>query len=310
MRSVSPFSIVAVTKAPSERLMGDLFRKLVLVVVGIAVLGPTALPTAVSAASPRERIVVLLRRTTSGPSSFEFSASFQLHERGAFVGSLDAHVGKRGPLKVWPGLVTSVSGRDGVSVSVNGSSANSCDRLNLCTGSDFGGGGYAITYEDKEGSDPVNFVLVVVEGKGIVQEFRGVGWTSRVVGWRYRYIDGSEADSVSVSSGSFEGAEVFFEATAPGGRFGSLAVAWLPCSTSNSEVVPRGVGNAVLTGGIAEEELGCAGDDRRPAAASWAKGSTAWRLTGTTVGDTTLRETRLFVVDLPRRFLRTLQARR
>ena len=278
-----------------------MWQTLVLTVTVAALLQPTPRATA---AFQRERLTVVLERITSGPASFELLVTADFDETGAFIGSLDGEVTKGRVVGVRPGFATSMGERDGVGVSAMGDSINSCDQVDVCTAEGIGQGFQAISYQDDEGGDSTNFVLLAAEAKDISYKFDSNGWRLRVVDWPFRYLDTDGSDAVSLGTGSGEGAEVFFEATLRGGRHGSLAVALPPCSTAHIGVVDRGVGEATLSGGVEEKTTTCP-TDRPSGAATWAPKKTTWRLEGTVLGDSTLNETRLFVIDLPKSYLTT-----
>lgn len=133
-------------------------------------------------------------------------------------------------------------------------------------------------------------------------------------GWRLRAIPASAFRRVMKEDAQATGvdllhghAEVFTAAEAAGGRYGSFAVAVLPCERA-------GQGEAYLTGGYDPEayavdpgptkqdrlKLWCdAPDYWRAGQAAQARRATKWRLTGDVVGEGDTN-TRLAVFDYPR----------
>ena len=94
------------------------------------------------------------------------------------------------------------------------------------------------------------------------------------------------------------GVEHFTGASAPGGRYGSVALAVLPCFPNG------GVGSAVLRGGDPSPDQPKDGTrktrcDGITVAESAANRATTWRFEGEATGDTAIPD-RLVVVDLPR----------
>ncbi len=98
------------------------------------------------------------------------------------------------------------------------------------------------------------------------------------------------------------GVEHFTGATAPGGRYGSVAQAWIPCD------LPGGSGSIVLKGGDPlPHPYGRPGDGPPhaqcdppwPSAWSATNRQTTWRMEGEVTGYTVIPD-RLVVVDLPR----------
>lgn len=243
-----------------------------------------------------KKLVLLLERTDPGPTSFELLVSLsKTGEEPSFVGSLYGIVKDRQLVGAIPGHATSF-GRDRGPDSY--SSGSSTCYVESCRSSP----SFAIQYtefDDPDGTDPRNRLFAAAEGSEIDFEFEAQGWRLSEVDWDFRYVDGRDADATGVSLLGF-GAEVFFEASAPGGRHGSLAMAIPPCSGATSGVLRRGVGEVVLEGGEEEKSSTCPPPNSVPQIASWATVKTKWRLAGTMAGDTTLNHTRLFVIDLPR----------
>lgn len=245
-----------------------------------------------------KKLVLLLERTDPGPTSFELLISVSTSgEESSFIGSLYGIVRDGQLVDAIPGHATSF-GRD------NGPDSYSSGSSTCYVQSCRSGPSFAFQYialDDPDGSDPRNRLFATAEGSEIDFDFQGKGWKLSQVDWDFRYVDGRDADATGASLlGS--GAEVFFEASAPGGRHGSVAMALPPCSGAASGVLRRGAGQVVLEGGEEEESSTCPPPDSVPQIASWATAKTTWRLAGTMAGDTTLNHTRLFVIDLPRDF--------
>ena len=251
------------------------------------------------ARAPEDRIVFVLERTTRGPSSFNVYVSAQGGNDGSFIGSAFAAIKNRRISEVWPGISTSVGRTDQPSVFTPAGSLSTCDAglCDLWFSAEF----QAISYTDDEGGDALNRTFIAIEGQIIDHEFEGEGWRLRKVPWDFRFIDGTESEAAGVRIGDGHGGEVFQRAALPGGRYGSIAQAMPPCSSSIVNVAPRGVGTVELTGGVEAMTGTCPTEDARDLI-SWATRATDWQLEGAAVGDPSLAETRLFVLDLPRSY--------
>lgn len=247
-----------------------------------------------------KKLVLLLERTDPGPTSFELFVSVSTGgEKSSFIGSLYGIVKDGQLVEAIPGHATSFGRDHGPDSYSSGSST--CYVQSCRSGPSFS---FQYTaFDDSDGSDPRNRLFAVAEGSEIDFDFQGEGWKFSQVDWDFRYVDGRDADATGASLLGF-GAEVFFEASASGGRHGSVAMAIPPCSGAASGVLRRGAGQVVLEGGEEEKSSTCPPPDSVPQIASWATAKTKWRLAGTMAGDTTLNHTRLFVIDLPRDFPR------
>jgi hypothetical protein len=254
-----------------------------------------------SLAAPQEqRVVYVIERTTPGPSSYKVMATAQPGEGGAFVGSVFAAVARGRITGVRPGSSTSMDRTNEPHVYSPAATVSSCDvgQCDLYNST----GGQGISYEDTDGSDPLNRAFIAVAGIAPRVEFEGDGWRLRRTSWTFAFVDGTESDGVGVRGGDTHGAELFLEAALGGGRYGSIALATPPCSTTTTNAASRGIGRVTLDGGVEPQTVTCP-TDNPSRLASWAPGAATWSLSGPAAGTTELSETRLFVLDFPRGYL-------
>lgn len=270
--------------------------------LGAALLVAAVVPaTPATAAPPLERLGLLLRRTTSGPSSFTLDVTVRSDPRGGFVGGVGARFVRGKPVNAVPLAAGSSRRWDYSTLQAGDARWSTCDAGVCDDERDLSVHGLGSTYRD-DGVDEesATHFFVVAYGADVEYEFAGRGWA--VVADRariaYRFVDGAER-SVASSHAGMRGVEVSGEYTAPGGQHGSLALAIPPCSMTKTGVVSRGVGTVTLDGGTQPRTFTCPVD--RAFLADHATRATSWRLHGRVVGETTLQETRLFVVDVPAR---------
>jgi hypothetical protein len=260
----------------------------------------------VAAARKRVSVVLELTRTTGGPSSFELSLVLSYNAKGGegFIGEMGGRRSASGFAYVEPGFVSSAGRSDNRTVSLHGQQVSACAQTSaLCFNqSDLDGLFVSSTsYSDASAVGSITTWYAVAEGLSVKYEFRGKGWKVRRVSLPYRFVDGSDGQ-VAAHAAVVDGVEVFDQPVAArGGRWGSLALAAPPCSTSAVSVVPRGVARLTLRGGRTEPEAVCPSSGTNPNKGAWAPAATTWTIDGYAVGETALAETRAFVLDLPRR---------
>ena len=255
-----------------------------------------------TAAPPVERLGLVLRRTTNGPSSWTLNVSIANdHTNGSFVGGAGARFVRGKPVNAIALAAASSRRWEDSTLQVGDVRVSSCT-VGVC-GDDrvLGAKALGSTYSDDGlNEDAATHFFVVAYGRDVSYTFRGRGW--QVVTDRaplaYRYVDGGE-HSVASSHVGLYGVEVSGEYAARGGRHGSLALAFPPCSVAASGIVSRGVGAVTLDGGAEPKTFVCPAD--RAYLSDYAPRATTWRLHGPAAGETTLQETRLFVLDVPAR---------
>jgi hypothetical protein len=244
--------------------------------------------------------VYVLERTTQGPSSYEVMATADPGEDGAFVGSIHAAVAGGKITSVWPGTSTSMDRTNEPLVYSPAGSVSSCDvgQCDLYESS----GGQGISFQDSDGSNPLNRSFIAVAGVAPRIDFEAEGWRLRRTSWTFSFVDGTESDGVGARGGDTHGAELFLGAAAEGGKYGSIALATPPCSTTTTNAVSRGAGQVTLDGGVESQTVTCP-TDNPSRLASWAPAAATWSLHGPAAGTTELSETRLFVLDFPRGYI-------
>jgi hypothetical protein len=249
-------------------------------------------PGAAVAAGPKHE-TLLLQRTTPG-ASFDLHATLGLDQGGGFAGAIGArvHDGKVQSASPWS---QSSYGHTDDGVHAMGTHVTTCT-LGQCglAGSEFSAD-YRISLDGSAGDDE-NAIFVVLEGAAISYSFESDGWTLTKVPFGYRYVDGADANAVDAGDPQ-AGAQVFLDASAPGGSGGSLAQAVPPCRTA-AQGLSRGVGQVTLDGGATTPSITCP-TSGWGAIADHAAAATTWRAHGVAAGDRTLRDTALLVVDLP-----------
>lgn len=256
-----------------------------------------AVGSPVAAAAPVQRLALVLKRTTTGPSSFKLDIGVHNDTRGDFIGEVGARIEKAKPVSAVPGYAGSMRRWEDDTLRAGDLTFSSC-QVQVCHDDVVKGyHGLGTSYRDEGGADAPNYFFVVAYGYRVAFAFRGEGWRAYRAPLTYRYVDGPQ-DATASTHVLLAGAEVFTAAAAPGGRSGSLAAAFPPCSVAASGVVGRGAGRVTLAGGAEPAEAICPAT--RSFLGSYARGSTEWSLTGPAAGDSTANDTRLFVLDLPK----------
>jgi hypothetical protein len=288
-------------------VLSGLGRARVLVAV-VTLLGVslTSVGSSVEASPKRASIVLELTRTTAGPSSFDLTLFLSYNAKGGegFIAEVGGRRSSGGFAYVEPGFVSSAGRSDNRTVSVHGQQVSACDHSSaLCFNQTTLNGLFlsSTSYSDTGAAGSITTWYAVAEGVAVKYEFRGKGWKVRRVVLPYRFVDGSDGQ-IAAHAAVVDGVEVFDRpVTARGGRWGSLALAAPPCSTSAVSVVPRGVARLTLRGGRTIPVAECPNSASNPNKGAWAPAATTWTLDGYAVGETALAETRAFVLDLPRR---------
>lgn len=274
--------------------------RLVRLLAAVALVAAVAPAAPGAAAPPVERLALVLRRTTTGPSSFQLDVTVENRGSHGFVGGVGARFVRGKPVNALA-MAAGTSQRWAYSTLQVADRRWSTCEVGVCGDRDFGTQGFGSSYSDHGlNEDSATHFFVVAYGTKVDYSFSGTGWKVATDRARlaYRFVDGAERSAASAHTG-LRGVEVSGEYTAPGGRYGSLAIAIPPCSMSGSGVVSRGAGSVTLDGGAQPKTFVCPAD--RTWLSDYAAGPTTWRLHGTVAGDTTNQETRLFVVDVPAR---------
>lgn len=268
-------------------------------IIGAVAVAIAALPVPTTAAPPVQHVTFVLKRTTTGPTSYTLDIGVDNdNTHGSFIGEVGARIVRRKVVGVTPSFAASSRRWEDSTLRVGDTRVSTCD-VNICHDDKVTGyQGLGTTYVDAGEPDAPNFFFVVASGRRVAYTFRGTGWKLYRATLRYRYVDGAQNAPASAHAGAV-GAEVFTESRAPGGRSGSLAVAIPPCSVAMSGLASRGAGQVTLDGGVRPARFTCPAD--RSFVGSYATAATTWRLHGTAAGESTGQDTRLFVLDLPTR---------
>jgi hypothetical protein len=254
---------------------------------------------ATAAPSDVQISTLLLERTTSGPASFTLTIDAQLsdQEPEGFIGIVSARV-VGGRVEAAEALGANAFFFDyGVRAEAAEQRVEVCQPLGGCIVN------RTLAYQsftesrDDGGSTAANRLFVVVEGPAIIR-FDGQGWSLKRSPLSYRWIESAGAGGSGVFTGSF-GLQHFASATLPGGAGGSIATGAPPCSQARSGLAPRGLGTATLTGGQQEPRVTCPFNAGRPYLTDLARTATDWRLDGPVVGENTLANVPLFILDVP-----------
>jgi hypothetical protein len=284
-------------RASSSRTRGTRYRALAAALVTLAA---SFAATAEAAAPPLVTRTLVLRRTSSGPTSFQLNVSVLADSRGTFIGAMGARA-DRGRVTSATAVTASTTRRwDNSTVETGPFRFTACD-VGVCHGNQIEGyHGLGSAYRDQgiEDTGALTHVFVAMVGKDAAYEFTGKGWTVQVLRFGFRYLDGGDTSADFAHFGAV-GVEAYSDGSLIGGRHGSLAMGVPPCSLTGTGLVFRGVGTVTLDGGVRPESFTCPTSRILPA--SYATRATTWRLHGTVAGDATGMDTRLFVVDLPAR---------
>jgi hypothetical protein len=243
-----------------------------------------------------------LVRTTTGPSSIEFAAHLSPPDgwdMDAFAGMVAVRTDEDGAvLAVEPGYASTIGHNNEPEVYHDGEEVASAPcETPPCVVTNSGGATVFILMEDDGGPGAMNRYYVVFEGADVnVAHFKVDGWElHETTGLTYRYVDWRRSQGAGAAAFG-HGVTFFNAAEADGGAQGSVAMAIPPCSNN---AVPGGAGAGLVTlrGGQHESTAQC--PSLLPVTAGHAQGAVRWRAEGTAVGDNTLNEVPLFVLDLP-----------
>jgi hypothetical protein len=244
--------------------------------------------------SPPTVTFALLR--TAEHASFTLTMQIQQVHKGdvLFSGAVAAVLDKRRRFSHLTGLGQSSAGAPGGGprLWMNGRPAGPCLSVLDCPH-----GLVALGFGIDDSDESLyNRIYIPVRGRVSDLSFHATGWQLLRTPYPFRTVDGISSSSEAVSDDPY-GVEVFEAASAPGGRHGSIAMGDPPCSTATSDVLARGVGTVTLAGGRHPSSLTCPTDTGELVDITMRP--TRWTLKGTVAGDTTQRNTRLLVLDLP-----------
>lgn len=273
-------------------------RRLLVLTVAAALVSAGLAPA--HAAGP-QRVSFVLKRVWSGrPTSYDLQLGVELdHTYGGFIGDVGGYFSRGRPVSSETSYFGSVRRWENDTVQVGNTTFTTCQAGLLCYGDDDPGMyGLGSTYADNGESHAPNYYFVVATGRHVEYTFHGTGWTLVRTPLTSRYLDGGDTGAAAVHVLQ-SGVEVYGDGSLPGGRYGSIGAGKPPCSLAASSLVSRGVGSVTLEGGVDRPEFTC--PTSRVMLSSYATGPTTWRLRGTAVGDNTMADSRLFVLDLPRR---------
>lgn len=265
-----------------------------------------ALPSGARASQSAPSHHFELVRTTDGPSSFRITLDVTGANGAsgveAFAGAFAIRTNEQGSIQRVNGLGGSSVGRENSpGIWINGSETSTCTEANVCVGSTVLGYQKFIMLEDDGGPDAYNRLFIVVDGDVHVDvTFESEGWVLAETELEYRYADFRSSEGVGVVT-PVRSADLFLSAELDGGKLGSIAQAIPPCSSTITGLVSRGIGELRLSGGEEPSSLRCPSvlGDQPELLDDVARGATTWSAEGMVVGDNTLQEGRLFVIDLP-----------
>jgi hypothetical protein len=160
--------------------------------------------------------------------------------------------------------------------------------------------GYHIDTNELNGGKPVasTYYVVTSQSNHALETTINIspGWRMRPISTGFRIV---RADTSYRTTGVHYGSqavEVYRGASAPGGRYGSIAFAVIPCNPL------MGVGSASLAGGeplYPDTGVMTCSSPPRPMTSADATGPTTWRVDGEVIGETPSNN-RLVVFDYPK----------
>ena len=258
-------------------------------------------PRPAGAADPPGVFEYVIARNAAGPTSIEVNVYVPegFTFTPAFVGMVGASFDGGHITNVYSGFAERYNGRPDPVIAVHGVTLTACG-VHSCRLDGVLASGDALSYQDDGQPGGMNRMYLVVEGPPPTVTLRGSGWSLEPATFDYRYVDGMHSGDASVYAEE-QGVEVFRSATLGGGAGGSIAEGSPPCSggaPGGGTSVQIGVGQVRLIGGTTSPSTRC---PSLPSTylASWAGAATQWSLKGFAIGNSTLQETRLFVIDLP-----------
>lgn len=270
-------------------------RTRLVIALALTLLG-TSVPVAVAA--PDEVVALLAYRTTTRGASLQLTVSTVPGRETGFIASALVSVEDSRLTSVDLAGAVLTGTADQVQVTRDGERTALCDHGVCHADQRTMASMMGLSTWTEAGEDGYNAVLVLAKGARVRWSAKTDGWAvRRVPTYAHRFVSGQQAGEVG-AYGLGSGVEAFTDASLPGGRYGSIGLAAPPCSQADVAVA-RGVGSVTLEGGETTPSFTCPAS--RVRLASWADGRTTWRLHGVAVGDTSMADGRLFVLDLPKR---------
>jgi hypothetical protein len=260
-----------------------------------------------SGSAMTDRLVLV--RTTSGPSSFNFSYGITTATFGpgatsgpGFFGLVLANVEAGRVTSVTPGTQASYARADSPGVYSGGGPTVTTCNVGQCGVSRTATAVGAYIYSDDGGAGSNNVVLIALDGPQVTYKLQSSGWTLETMPFYSQFLDATDQGSTAVTAGSTAdgSVELFTDAALPGPSGGSIAQAMPPCSNGGPAILPVrvGAGKVTLSGGTQSPSEICP-PLSSPAIADWSPGATTWDLHGLVVGNSTLSPSRLWVTALP-----------
>ena len=246
----------------------------------IALLPAAVWAPAVPAAPPETRVWSI---TSDVPRPIDLQVTFMQRPGRAGAAMLAAAEGTGRGLSVH----TAVFAAFGPGApSVYGADTPACEACETVWGA-FGRSGFFFGMK----GTPARVRMVVAATNVDVAIKAGKGWrVSPMPATAFRYVAAADADTAGADL-LVARAGHFTETSLPGGRYGSVAYASLPCEA-------EGTGEARLTGGLRRPVLRCPAP-RHEDPYDAASGATTWRLAGDAAG-LDGPPVRLAVLDLPK----------
>lgn len=248
--------------------------------------------------SPDSETFVLVR-TTDGPASYRLviDAALSDEEPVGFYAAVAARVEGDRVVRAAAAGTGAFYWDYGAKANAAGQRMELCEPVGGCIVNRTLAWNVLLDSADDGGNAANNRLYVALEGPVRIS-FESEGWELRELDLQYRYVESSQAESSGVFTNR-SSLHLFEGATLPGGGEGSVAVGAPPCSIERTDLVPRGVGRAILTGGQSETSLTCPQNIGRPFMTALAGEATTWRMTGPVLGDSSFVNVPLFVLDLP-----------
>lgn len=237
-------------------------------------------------------------RTTSGGSGFNLSVAATTADRGVLIGEADTYAAQHRLVGADGGAIL---GEDppGQGIDAGGLHVRTCGYTNTCQPGNLDLIGLGVSYEAQTSKGDVNLLWFVARGRQVQVKFSGHGWRMQRVPLNFRAV-ATQAASTAGSTLAAHGADLFQASDkTPGASTGSVAVASPPCSIATVGIVSRGVGQVNLTGSETAPSYMCP-SNRAPILASYSRHKTQWQLQGLVVGDSTLANEALLIIDTPR----------
>lgn len=282
----------------------------VAVVVGAIAAVPSSAVAAEQDAPPQASIVYSFERTTPGPATLRWVASYNagFGQRQLLAAVLTRAEGGQIVDTEFPFVVSednppgggeAYAGGQRFDCSSTGRPGEFCQVDSASVG--------LTEFERVDGGGPgqPTGMLVALQGNEVTMQLdeSSSGWRLRRTSQTFDVVLAQESAAVGVDGPtSVDGAEVFFSATGRGGSAGSVAIGQPPCgATPLGGPVGVGAGFVELRGGLKTSTVRCpvrSGHD--PAAGGVAHGRTTWKLEGPAAGSTLgVSQPRLVIINLP-----------